>query len=284
MPEPSHRQLSQEHPQAFAIGIHDVHTGPSHADELGESVLLRTDRGDIQAILHQAPEAQRGVIWVGGARGRCGKPSQGASARLAAVLRRDRLASLRLRYRHPNVVPECVLDIMAGIAYLTHCRAQPVVLVGRSFGGAVVMTAGALHEHVAGVVAFAPQTSGATLARKLAPRPLLVVHGKADTRLLYSCGVQIYHWAQEPKQLVLYEGAEHRLDECADALDQLFIQRIPATLCSAACMGGGCGPVHGVPLLHRWTGSRKVSVSMALEEEGYVDRPRGVCTLYVCRV
>ena len=86
---------------------------------------------------------------------------------------------------------------------------------------------------MAGVVALAPQTYGAHLAGQLAPRPLLVVHGKADTRLPYACGVQIYHWAQEPKQLVLYEGAEHRLDECADALDQLLTQWIPATLRSA---------------------------------------------------
>ena len=69
MPEPSHHQPSQEHPQAFTIGIHDVLTGPPHEGELGEGLLLRTDRGDIQAILHQAPEAQHGVIWVGGARG-----------------------------------------------------------------------------------------------------------------------------------------------------------------------------------------------------------------------
>jgi len=221
VPEPSHRQLSQEHPHAFAIGIHDVHTGPPHEGELGEGVLLRTDRGDIQAILHQAPEAQHGVIWVGGARGGFGRPGHDAYARLADVLRRDRIASLRLCYRHPNVLPEGTLDVMAGVTYLTSCRAQPVVLVGHSFGGAVVMTAGALHAPVAGVVALAPQTSGAQLAGQLAPRPLLLVHGKADTRLPYSCGVQSYHWAQEPKQLVLYEGAEHRLDECADALDQL---------------------------------------------------------------
>ena len=103
--------------------------------------------------------------------------------------------------------------------YLTQSGVQPVVLVGHSCGGAVVITAGAAHEHVAGVVALAPQTYGVTLAGKLAPRPLLVVHGKADTRLPYSCVVQMYHWAQEPKQLVLYEGAEHRLDECADAQD-----------------------------------------------------------------
>ena len=233
MPEPSHHQPSQEHPQAFAIGIHDGRTGPPHEGALGEGALLRTDRGDIQAILHQAPEAQHGVIWVGGARGGFGRPGHGAYARLADVLRRDRIASLRLCYRHPNVLPECALDVMAGVTYLTSCRAQPVVLVGHSFGGAVVMTAGALHAPVAGVVALAPQTSGAQLAGQLAPRPLLVVHGKADTRLPSSCGVQMYHWAQEPKQLVLYEGAEHRLDECADALDQLFTPWIPATLRSA---------------------------------------------------
>ena len=234
VPEPSHHQSSQEHPHAFTIGIHDVRIGPPYEGELGEGVLLQTDRGDIQAILHQAPEAQHGVIWVGGARGGFGRPGQGAYARLAEVLCRDRISSLRLCYRYPNVLPECALDVMAGVAYLMHCHAQPVVLVGHSFGGAVVITAGALNEHVAGVVALAPQTYGATLAGKLAPRPLLVVHGKADTRLPYSCGEQIYHWAQEPKQLVLYEGAEHRLDECADALDQLLTQWIPATLRAAA--------------------------------------------------
>jgi len=158
VPEPSHHQPNQEHPHAFAIGIRDVRTGPLPEGQLGEGLLLRTDRGDIQAILHPAPEAQHGVIWVGGARGGFGRPGQDAYARLADVLRRDRISSLRLCYRHPNVLPECVLDIMAGVAYLTHGGAQPVVLVGHSFGGAVVITAGALHAHVAGVVALAPQT------------------------------------------------------------------------------------------------------------------------------
>jgi hypothetical protein len=68
VPEPSHHQPHQEHPHAFAIGIHDVLTGPPHEGQLGEGVLLRTDRGDMQAILHPAPETRYGVIWVGGAR------------------------------------------------------------------------------------------------------------------------------------------------------------------------------------------------------------------------
>jgi uncharacterized protein len=233
MPEPLHHQPSPDHLHTFSIGIHDVRTGPSHAGEPGESVLLRTDRGDIQALLHPAPETQHGVIWVGGARGGFGRPGQGAYARIADVLRRDRITSLRLCYRYPNVLPECALDVMAGVVYLTQGGAQSMVLVGHSFGGAVVITAGAVHDRVAGVVALASQTYGARLAGQLAPRPLLVVHGTADTRLPYTCGVQIYGWAQEPKQLVLYEGAEHRLDECAAELDQLLTQWIPATLRTA---------------------------------------------------
>jgi dienelactone hydrolase len=146
------------------------------------------------------------------------------------VLRRDRIASLRLCYRHPNVLPECALDVLAGAAYLMQGGAQSVVLVGHSFGGAVVMTAGAVHAHVAGVVALASQTSGARLAGQLAPRPLLVVHGTADTRLPDTCGVQMYDWARESKRLVLFEGAEHRLDACAAELDQLLTQWIPTTL------------------------------------------------------
>jgi hypothetical protein len=85
--EPSPHQPSQEHPHTFAISIHDVRTGPPHEGHLGEGLLLRTDRGDLQAILHPAQEAQYGVIWVGGARGGFGRPGQGAYARLADALR-----------------------------------------------------------------------------------------------------------------------------------------------------------------------------------------------------
>lgn len=233
MPEPAHYQPHQEPRPRFSIALHDAHTGPSYDGGLGEGVLLQTDRGDIQAIMHQAPEAQYGVIWVCGARGGFGGPGRGTYARLAEGLLGERIASLRMNYRHPNILPECALDILAGLTYLQQRHVQPVVLVGHSFGGAVVIAAGAVTPHVAGVVALAPQTYGARLVEQLAPRPLLVVHGKADTRLPYTCGVQIYDWAQEPKQLVLYEGAEHRLDECAEALEQLLTQWIPATLRAA---------------------------------------------------
>jgi len=226
MSEPSHRP-------PLSITLHDVRTGPPHEGERGEDVMRLTDRGNTPAILHAFPEAQHGVLWVCGARGGFGGPGQGTYARLAEGLRHKQIASLRMSYRYPNVLHECLLDVLAGVTYLQHRGAAPVVLVGHSFGGAVVIAAGVVHPHVAGVVALAPQTYGAQMAGQLAPRPLLVVHGKSDTRLPYACGVHIYDWAQEPKQLILYEGAEHRLDECAAALEQLLTQWIPTTLHAA---------------------------------------------------
>jgi len=123
-----------------------------------------------------------------------------------------------------------VLDLLAGIAFCKATGCDPVVLVGHSFGGAVVVAAGAASSHVWGVVALSPQTYGAHGAGLLSPRPLLVVHGKADTRLPYSCAMQIYQWAREPKELVLYDGAEHRLEECRVELEKLLGEWIPATL------------------------------------------------------
>jgi len=94
--------------------------------------------------------------------------------------------------------------------------------------------AGAASQHVRGVVSLSPQTYGANMAGLLSPKPLLVVHGKSDTRLPYSCGVQVHDWAKEPKELVLFDGAEHRLEECRDELDSLLSRWIPGALGSEA--------------------------------------------------
>jgi pimeloyl-ACP methyl ester carboxylesterase len=212
------------------ISIRQVLDRPPHDGDLGKGLLFRTNRGDIPAVLHEAPEAHLGVIWVGGARGGFGGPAKGIYPRLAEAFKDKGISSLRLNYRQPNDFPECALDLLAGIDYFKSAGYGPVALVGHSFGGAVVIAAGAVSPYVRGVVSLSPQTYGAHMAGLLSPRPLLVVHGKSDTRLPYTCGVQIYSWAKEPKQLVLYDGAEHRLEECREELETLLGEWIPATL------------------------------------------------------
>jgi len=203
----------RESPAAAPMTIFEMIEGLPYEGETGRGLLFRTNRGEIPAIIHRAPSCELAVIWVCGARGGFGGPAGGMYARMAERFLNKGITSLRLDYRQPNVLPECVLDLLAGIAMLKGTGHQPVILVGHSFGGAVVVAAGVASSHVQGVVCLSPQTHGAGLAGQLSPKSLLVVHGKSDSRLPYSCGVQIHDWAQEPKQLVLYEGAEHRLEE-----------------------------------------------------------------------
>ena len=68
------------------------------------------------------------------------------------------------------------------------------------------------------------------MAGLVSPKPLLIVHGKTDTRLPYTCAQQIDSWAEQPKELVLFEGTEHRLEECREPLYELLSTWIPHIL------------------------------------------------------
>ena len=224
--------MSQEQPKTVEelMSIQEVESIDLPDGDVGEGLRFKTNRGDFNAILHRAHDAEEAVIWVCGARGGFGGPGPGTYARMSERFTGEGITSLRLDYRYANDVFECALDLLAGVAYLKGTGHQPVVVVGHSFGGAVVIAAGANSDHIKGVVALSPQTYGAGMAGQISPRKLLVVHGKADTRLAFACGQQIYDMANEPKQLVLYEGAEHRLEECRDDLEELLGRWIPETL------------------------------------------------------
>lgn len=220
----------------IGMRIEQVLVGPPHEGDAGEGIVLRTTRGDIAGIQHAAADTDadadsgRAVVWVCGARGGFGGPASGLYAELAQEMAGGGITSLRLDYRQPNNLQECALDLLAGVNYLRALGYGPAVVVGHSFGGAVVIAAASISDHIAGVVSLSPQTYGAQGAGLLSPTPLLVAHGKADTRLPFSCAVAIYDWAKEPKELVLYDGAEHRLDECRAELADLLREWIPARL------------------------------------------------------
>ena len=198
--------------------------------DIGEGLKFHTNRGEFSGIIHRAEEATGAVIWVCGARGGFVGPGPGSYANLSEKLVDQGITSLRLDYRFPNDLLECVLDLLSGVNYLKEDGYGPVVVAGHSFGGAVVIAAGANSSHIKGVISLSPQTHGAGMAGQLAPRKLLVAHGKADTRLPYSCALQIHEWAKDPKELVLFEDAEHRLEECREELETLLAAWIPATL------------------------------------------------------
>jgi fermentation-respiration switch protein FrsA (DUF1100 family) len=53
----------------------------------------------------------------------------------------------------------------------------------------------------------------------IAPRPLLLVHGSKDELVDVSHAHRLYHKASEPKQLIIVDGAKHRLRQNTRAMN-----------------------------------------------------------------
>ncbi|GGG56291.1 alpha/beta hydrolase [Hymenobacter glacieicola] len=206
----------QQQPQEYAL---EAVTVERHAAGM-EELTLHTNAGPMPARLHPATPGAAAVVWVGGSGGGLDGPAWGMYPRLAGQLAGQGIASLRLHYRKPNYLEECVVDALLAVQYLVEQRGYGhVALVGHSFGGAVVISAGALSPEVVAVVAMSSQTYGTDLTAQVSPRPLLVLHGTDDEILPHRCSENIYERARQPKELLLYPGCRHGLDECRDQVD-----------------------------------------------------------------
>ena len=110
-----------------------------------------------------------------------------------------------------------------------------MILVGHSYGGAIVLRAGLRRkESVCGVAALSTQTAGIEEVAVLAPIPLLLVHGLDDTRLPPRLSQFVYQQAGEPKSLHLLEGATHSLRQRRGELWSILTDWIETTLTTAA--------------------------------------------------
>lgn len=186
---------------------------------------LPSARGNIPCLYHAGSAGAGGVIWMGGTDGGFMGPADGIYETLAADLLPYGISSLRLSFRiltAPGILEEAVFDALEGIRYLQREGAGPIALVGHSFGGAVAITAAVLaNGGIAGVVTLATQSAGTQLAGRLAPTPLLLVHGSQDRRLPPECSRYVYRLAREPKKLVILEGARHSLRQRREELRAL---------------------------------------------------------------
>ncbi len=160
-----------------------------------------------------------------GSGGGLGGPAGGVYDRLAERLSPEGLSSLELDYRRPGHLEPCVADVLAGIAWLQAMGKRRIVLVGHSFGGAVVVQSGAVSPAVIAVAALSSQTFGATEAvADVSPRPLLFIHGEADEVLPARCSRDLHRLAGHPKRLILYPDCRHGLDQCREALDRDLLE------------------------------------------------------------
>jgi len=186
-------------------------------------LLVATTRGTIRMVMHQVEKAQRAVLCLGGAGGGMDGPAM-LYARLGLEAGARGLTVLRVRYRMPNEMVECVLDAMAGLSLLKGIGHQRAALIGHSFGGGVAIATATLNPMAVAVAAISSQLGGAQNVAQLAPRPLLLIHGTADTVLREESSRLIFARAKEPKTLKLFAGADHGLTQVGDEVHQLVSQ------------------------------------------------------------
>jgi hypothetical protein len=190
---------------------------------------METTRGPIRAIFHPVEGGTGAAIFVGGAMGGLDGPGDAIYRRLPPALADSGVSTLRIDYRVPNDMQECTLDVLAGCSFLKGVGATDVVLVGHSFGAAVVISAGELAPIVRAVASLSPQLHGTRSVENLG-RPLLLVHGMADTILSHEASEDIYRRAVEPKRIVLFAEAGHSLIQARDQIWDLLREWIPARL------------------------------------------------------
>lgn len=205
----------QQNPPGEDLVLRILNAEARPLDDGTYGIYLQTTRGMLTGKLHVAENAPGAVIF--GSRGSVEEPRDRLYSELAPDLAALGVSSLRLFFRIPDSAPpgfdECVLDMLGGISFLRGIGVQGIAIVGTSFGGGVVINTAALSPHVTGVVAMASQLFGARgNADKIAPRPLLLVHGDEDIVIEYEASQIIYGWAGEPKEVVIYPRMGHGLD------------------------------------------------------------------------
>jgi pimeloyl-ACP methyl ester carboxylesterase len=215
-----HKPRGGDDGSVLEMVILDVVTAPAEAGSEYYPVVLVTSRGDLALRHYHVRGARRGLVFAGGGTDAWDGPvGDTLYPRLCVDLARAGLAAVRVRYRQPGVLDECVLDVLAALHFLTGVGVTAAAVAGHGFGGAVALQAAAHAPVVRAVVTLATETPGPAVAGSL-PRgcAALFAHGTADELSPIAHSRQAYDAAYEPKRLVLYEGAGHGLDEAEDEL------------------------------------------------------------------
>ncbi|KAL8884618.1 MAG: hypothetical protein Q9215_007383, partial [Flavoplaca cf. flavocitrina] len=162
--------------------------------------VLDSKDGAVPGVLHLPYDFKNqntqktAAILLSGAGGGLVGPSSiylGIATKLSSL--EQGIPALRLDYRYPARNEYCAADVVAAMDYLEREHAiSRFVLIGWSFGGAPVFTVAGEDERVVGCATVASQTAGTEGIERLAPRPVMLLHGRSDQTLGWWCSESLY--------------------------------------------------------------------------------------------
>lgn len=193
--------------QIYVIGVEERRIGGD-----ARHLIFRTTCGDFDAIARLGRGIRQAVVMLGGGRGSVAGPSS-IYPELADELYSRGIGSMRITYRQPGVCAKCAIDTLIALQYLDDEGVPDVVLAGWSFGGAVALATGSIARTVRGVAAISTLDVADCCVRRLRARPVLLLHGEADSASPVEVSRRIYDESFEPRKLIVYPAAGHRLRE-----------------------------------------------------------------------
>lgn len=197
----------------------DFHPAPPSSPSPSPSTTIATTT---------PPPAPTAAVLLSGAGGGVVGPSS-MYLSLASKLPRlgPGIAVLRLDYRFPARDRLCGADVAAALDVLQRRYGLArFVLVGWSFGGAPAFAVGGADARVVGCAAVASQTAGTEGIGKMSPRPVLLLHGRADRMLGPACSERLYamYGAGGDRQVVFFEGDDHALTRNAGRAEEMLCE------------------------------------------------------------
>lgn len=197
-------------------------------------VEVYTRRGLLTLLWHGDRSERRYVVTGGGAVGSVLGPAHGLFHDLGVALDDEHgIGTIRIGYRRPNDLGECVLDMAAAVDLAVRAGGERFVTIGHSFGGAVAIgCAISLPEHVVGVATLSTQSAGCEGADALAGKPLLLLHGDRDELLPPWCSEVVNDLAGGTGEVVILEGAGHLLTqgETPQVVRRRLLEWLPGVL------------------------------------------------------
>jgi hypothetical protein len=223
----------EQHP--LEIIIHSAEIGPAVDDF--HPVRVLTSRGTVEGRLYAVTRPRWGVV-LAGEHGSWHGPARDLYPRVGRALRQRSVPTFQVRFREPQVMSECVLDVLSAVAFLESEDVHRIALVGHGFAAAVMIQAAAATATARAVIAMATAAEGTEVADQLAQRcGLLLIHGTNDAIIPAQVAEELYAGAGQPKRLVLCAGAGHDLDEAAAEVHDLVLPWILGHLRSGRQLG-----------------------------------------------